>query len=216
MTKPLQHLKDRSKYILIIGTIFIFSLLAINSFSSRIRQIKKVSPIGYTSISKNIPSWKTYRNNFPKYSISYPDNWILQGTNTWRESPDTWHVSDLVITNYYYNDSYQINFDWPSAYSPSYCRYEDDPDFMKEDDGHNCAGEFKQFSGGQGLTFRRLIRPSEHPTKPNTAEWSVLIKEKESKGFASQPVVIGIIAPINYDPAMIEVMDNIIATFVDY
>lgn len=152
--------------------------------------------------------WKTYTNTNPAYTIKFPTDWVVDSS---KALVDPQIGGQLVIMK----DDYKLTISWPSAYGPSGCIFNDQPEYQTfESDPMPqfslCEGEFKQFSNEGGNTHRRLVSPTITPSGSIT--WSVYTQEANSNYFVTVPP-INYTAPQNFDKQVIDTMDQILSSY---
>jgi len=158
--------------------------------------------------SESVSDWNTYTNTSPAYTIQYPADWIVDNS---KALVDAQTGGQLIIMK----DNYKLTISWPSAYGPSGCIFNDQPEYQKFDSDPMpqfslCKGEFKQFDNESGSIHRRLVNPTITPSGDTI--WSVYTKETNSNYFVAVPP-INYTTPKNYDKELINTMDEILSSY---
>jgi hypothetical protein len=171
----------------------------------------KASTIPSTKSTLDTKNWKTYTNTSPKYTIKYPSDWQLDSSKAEFDEENKVMGASLMISK----GEYRLDILWPTAYGPSACVFEDQPDFSKEDLGPQmgrCTGKFKQITSVNGKLRRRLLTPS-HPDAQALSYWSVYTKEEGSSYYVTVPPIQYMTPGSSNDDPQMEVLDTIVSTF---
>ena len=146
-----------------------------------------------------LSSWNTYSNSVLNYTIQYPDGWAVDAAKAELPSGQI-----LVISN----GDYDLTIQWPSAYGPWMCLFDDHDRTTAPEFASYCEGDFKEFESGNGkIIYRRLEAPD---ILEKSAQWRVFAKEE--KYFVTVPP-ISYHSPINFKKQMIETLDQILSSY---
>ena len=154
-----------------------------------------LSTFQFTDLATTISTWEEYSNTSPNYTISYPQDWSVEFNN------DGGHR--LTLTK----GEYKIIANWPDAFGPGICIFDDQNRDGAPMMASFCEGEFTTI--GQSTIMRRLVEPVIRDT---TASWTVYSNDD---GNWVTMIPISYQAPKNYDYAVIQEMDAIIETLTN-
>lgn len=194
----------------IIGALFYqnqtLKQQAINSKTTPTQEVTETPlespPVEPTAIMIKRDNWKTYTNPVRHYAIQYPTAWKLDSSKA-----ETKLENDFGATLTLTKGSYAITIQWPSAYGPGICLFDDQP--RVEDPGMitYCKGAYIEFSSvDNSTTYRHLVTPE---SQKDHVQWEVYTKNKDA--FVTVPPT-RFIAPLTYDQTSIEEMNQILAT----
>lgn len=164
-----------------------------------------LSTFKFTNLNQTVTinDWKSYTNEILKYSIKYPNDWIIDTSKA--ELPiSTENSQELNISK----GSYKLTILWPSAYGPNICLFDDQSKSGAPEMASYCEGEYIQYSSNEGKELhRRLAKPESFG---DYQQWEVYTKEKSY--FVTVPV-IRFTAPLNFIADQVETMDQILSTY---
>lgn len=142
-------------------------------------------------------NWKTYteKNN----TIKYPNGWTVVSQS-----------NGFTVQK----DEYGVNFITHSeGFEPDICIFSDQMDFNNPflDNpilaDSKCPGDFYEFHNAKNA-HRRQVIPLK---KEQNSIWSLYTKTQEDSFVTVPPITYT--APINFDPVMINLMDQIVSTY---
>lgn len=146
-----------------------------------------------------ISTWKTYTNNVRKYSIKYPENWVIDSSKAETSTEDL----EGAFLNFS-NGSYELSIVWPSAFGPQICLFDDESRVGAPEFASYCEGKFIEIASG---SKRRLEKPE---ILSDRVQWSVYSKNKE---YHVTVPPISYSAPVKYNEQEIKTMDQILSSY---
>lgn len=150
-----------------------------------------------------------YTNTYPKYSLIYPDTWTIDASQAEYTAPDTDYHSSINILR---KDHMLIVDVMGAGFGPSVCAYPDKPLTDKEKDEINSFIEFTDYveiRAKDGTIYRRSNTPRLHEGRNI---WDFCTFDGSGFGTLYGPMYS---TPINYDPAIIREMDQIVNDGLD-
>ena len=148
--------------------------------------------------------WKTYNNNVRNYLIKYPSDWKIDTSQAELPIGDV-NSAQLIISQ----GDYKITINWPSAYGPGICIFDDQSRVGAPEMASYCEGKYMELNSIDNKnTYRRLIKPESFN---DHNQWEVYTKNKDSFFVTVPPTKYT--SPLQYQLGSVEIMDKILSTF---
>ena len=213
----------KTPWLLISLTISLLSATGILGYQNY--QLKQQTPSPSPQLVVNSPlpetdptaEWKKYTNPVLNYSISYPADWNIDISKA-EIKPEIsgieYNDAELII----FQGDYKLKIQWPAAYGPGICLFDDQSREGAPEIAGFCEGEYVEFKNKNQGTHRRLVKPrSDVPEAEifyDQAKWTIYTHtlDKGGEGFVTVPP-ISYTAPLEYRKDLIKIMDQILASY---
>lgn len=167
------------------------------------------STLPISSPTNLMSDWLTYTSPF-KTTIKYPSDWKLEP----KYIKDDTSVTEKLFSFTLSRGLYSITISYPDGFGPGICIFQDQPAYIQDLEPNpvssKCEGEFVEIKGNS-LTFRHLAMPPRPLEDGKAAEWGVYTKDKSGNFVTIPPIAYKV--PAKYDTKIVEVMDQILATY---
>jgi len=159
------------------------------------------------SVEESFAESRTYTNPNPHYKITYPSDWIIDNSEAVTDPGEDFQMLKLTIEK----SDHKLLVEMPSAWGPGVCMFDDVDDFDGPQ-GDKMEGPTVKISSGESR-YKRAINPS-ISGDGLTATWIICHKKDGDEQYSNHtPLqIITYEAPINYDPSMISMMDEMLKT----
>lgn len=201
--------------LLLVGSNIFFAYHYFRTNFNKVVQVEQLesdanpAPISNSSsdideFSKLTTTWKTYTNQSPNYSIDRPSDWDLATSDSYTLPGKDAKNHALVVSN----GDYKLILTIPFAFGPDLCIFDDESRVDAPEMASFCEGEFVEKLGYGQVARRRLVAPEIYPDR---AQWTVYSKNNEGAFVTIPPISYE--APLEFDEEMIELMDQIVASY---